>query len=104
MCPRAVLGFVAGLVLAASGAAAEAPPGPAPQTPAAPAQADASGKAVMQRKCFQCHQAGMWSPIRQDRRAWQATLFRMVGRGAMWTEAEIAAMATYLAEIQGPAK
>jgi hypothetical protein len=44
----------------------------------------------------------MWSSLRQDRRGWESTLYRMVGRGALWTEEEIRAMATFLAESRGP--
>ena len=71
--------------------------------PAKPA-AEASGKELLTRKCFQCHQASMWSSLRQDRKEWEGVLYRMVGRGALWTEAEINAMATFLAETRGPAK
>jgi mono/diheme cytochrome c family protein len=69
---------------------AEAPPGAA------------AGKEILQRKCFQCHQASMWSSLRQDRRAWESTLYRMVGRGALWTEDEIRAMADFLGQTRGP--
>jgi cytochrome c5 len=69
-------------------------------SPAATAPA-ASGKEVLQRKCFQCHQATMWSSLRHDQKAWQGVLYRMVGRGALWTEAEINAMAAFLAETRG---
>ena len=60
------------------------------------------GKEIFTRKCFQCHQVGMWSSIRQDRKAWEGVLYRMVGRGALWTEAEINAMADFLAQTRGP--
>ena len=43
----------------------------------------------------------MWTAQRQDRRAWEATLYRMVGRGALWTEDEIQAMADYLGVVYG---
>ena len=46
----------------------------------------------------------MWMPLRQDKRAWESTLYRMVGRGALWTPEEIGAMVDYLAEIRGPDK
>jgi cytochrome c5 len=62
---------------------------------------DAPGKDVLVSKCFQCHGPNMWMPLRQDRRAWEATLYRMVGRGALWTEDEIKAMADYLGAIYG---
>ena len=69
--------------------------------PAKPA-AEASGKEILTRKCFQCHQASMWSSLRQDRKAWESVLYRMVGRGALWTEPEIGAMADFLAQTRGP--
>jgi mono/diheme cytochrome c family protein len=59
------------------------------------------GKEVVLAKCFQCHGPGMWSAQRQDRRAWESTLYRMVGRGALWTEEEIRAMAEYLGTTYG---
>lgn len=57
---------------------------------------DAPGKEMLLDKCFQCHTPGMWTDQRQDRRAWESTLYRMIGRGALWTEDEIRAMADYL--------
>ena len=57
---------------------------------------------IFQRKCFQCHQASMWSSLRQDRKAWEGVLYRMVGRGALWTEDEIRAMADFLGQTRGP--
>jgi hypothetical protein len=57
---------------------------------------DAPGRDVLVTKCFQCHTPRMWQDQRQDRRAWEATLYRMVGRGALWSEEEIKTMAGYL--------
>jgi len=89
-------GLVAGAtVLAASPRAkpeAQVKPAATPDTP---------GKEILQRRCFQCHAASMWTSLRQDRRAWEAVLYRMVGRGALWSEAEIAAMADFLAQTRG---
>jgi len=62
---------------------------------------DAPGKEVLVSKCFQCHSPNMWMDQRQDRRAWQSTLYRMVGRGALWTQDEITQMADYLAATYG---
>ena len=62
----------------------------------------ADGKEILTRKCFQCHQASMWTSLKGDRRAWEGVLYRMVGRGALWTEAEINAMAAFLAQTRGP--
>ena len=58
---------------------------------------DAPGKEVLVAKCFQCHAPTMWQDYRQDRRGWESVLYRMVGRGALWTEDEIKTMADYLA-------
>ena len=63
---------------------------------------DFPGRDVLTRKCMQCHQMSMWTALRQDRRAWDSVMYRMVGRGALWTEDEIGAMAGYLARARGP--
>ena len=70
--------------------------------PAAKPAAD--GKEILTRKCFQCHQVSMFSSLRGDRKAWESVLYRMVGRGALWTEAEVNAMADFLAQTRGPVK
>jgi cytochrome c5 len=62
---------------------------------------DAPGKDVLVSKCFQCHAPTMWMDLHQDRRAWESTLYRMVGRGALWTEDEIRQMADYLGSTYG---
>ena len=70
--------------------------------PAAPVGfPDAPGKEVLVSKCFQCHSPSMWMDQRQDRRAWESTLYRMVGRGALWSEDEIRQMADYLGNVYG---
>ena len=71
----------------------------AQQKPQAPGFPDAPGKEMLLAKCFQCHSAGMWMDHRQDRRGWESVLYRMVGRGALWTEEEIKAMADYLGTV-----
>jgi len=87
--------WIAAIVLWPSVAFAQSPQSPKPE-------AQSPGKEILQRKCFQCHQVGMWSSLRQDRKAWEGVLYRMVGRGALWTEAEINAMADFLAQTRGP--
>ena len=62
---------------------------------------DGPGKDTLLGKCFQCHGPGMWLDHRQDRRGWEGTLYRMIGRGALWTEEEIKAMADYLGAVYG---
>jgi mono/diheme cytochrome c family protein len=61
-----------------------------------------AGQQLFQDKCFQCHGDTMWRDLKQDRRSWEGTLYRMVGRGALWTEDEIGQMADYLAGAYGP--
>jgi len=73
----------------------------AQQKPAPVGFPDAPGKEVLVGKCFQCHAPTMWMDLRQDRRSWEATLYRMVGRGALWTPDEIRQMADYLGTTYG---
>ena len=73
----------------------------AQQKPLAPGFPDAPGKEVLLGKCFQCHTPTMWMDHRQGRRGWESTLYRMVGRGALWTEEDIKAMADYLGAVYG---
>jgi mono/diheme cytochrome c family protein len=77
------------------------PQAPAPSAASATALPDGPGKDLLAAKCFQCHGQTMWNDLRQDRRAWQGVLYRMVGRRALWTEEEINAMADYLARVRG---
>ena len=67
----------------------------------APGFPDGPGKEVLLAKCFQCHAPTMWQDHRQDGRGWKSVLYRMVGRGALWTEDEIRTMAGYLAGAYG---
>ena len=62
---------------------------------------DAPGRDTTLKLCFQCHGDTMWRDHRQDRRGWEGTLYRMVGRGALWTEEEITTMAGYLGAVYG---
>ena len=88
------LALIAGLSLC--GAAA------AQQKPAPVGFPDAPGKEILVSKCFQCHAPTMWMDQRQDRRAWESAIYRMVGRGALWTQDEIRQMADYLGNTYGP--
>ncbi len=71
---------------------------------AAAAQDNNPGRALVLSKCFQCHNDAMFRDQRQDRRAWEATVYRMVGRGGLWTAEEIKLMADYLGTELGPDK
>jgi mono/diheme cytochrome c family protein len=55
-----------------------------------------SGRNMVMSKCFQCHTDAMFRDQSQDKRAWEAAIYRMVGRGGLWTPDEINAMAEYL--------
>ena len=86
-------------LLALLAALSLSPAAPAQQKPQAPGFPDAPGKEVLVSKCFQCHGPNMWADHRQDRRGWESTLYRMVGRGALWSEEEIKTMADYLGAV-----
>ena len=64
--------------------------------------AEHQGLTVIRAKCFQCHTDSMWRDQRQNTRDWEATLYRMVGRGGLWTTEEIKLMAEYLGTDFGP--
>jgi mono/diheme cytochrome c family protein len=85
---RPILAFCAAALLSAPGLAQEGAPHP--------------GRAMVLSKCFQCHTDAMFRDQRQDHRAWEATIYRMVGRGALWTPEEIRLMADYLGSDLGP--
>jgi hypothetical protein len=80
------------LLLAAAQVGAQQPPAPA----------QPKGAELVAAKCAQCHNSAMWQDQRQDARAWEANLYRMVGRGALWTTEEIKLMAEYLGTDFGP--
>jgi mono/diheme cytochrome c family protein len=67
------------------------------------AGAQQPGRIIVLSKCFQCHTDAMFRDQRQDRRAWEATIYRMIGRGALWTPEEIKLMADYLGAEYGAA-
>jgi mono/diheme cytochrome c family protein len=65
-------------------------------------QAKHPGLQLLRDKCFQCHTDSMWRDARQDARWWEGALYRMVGRGGLWTTEEIKLMADYLGTDFGP--
>jgi mono/diheme cytochrome c family protein len=76
---------------------------PAGAQDAAPQSAQHPGRSVVMGKCFQCHTDAMFRDHRQDRRGWEAAIYRMIGRGGLWTQEEIKLMADYLGSDFGPA-
>ena len=85
-----------GLILAAPVGAQETKQ----ETKQEPAQKQ-PGRVIVLSKCFQCHTDAMFRDQRQDRRSWEATIYRMVGRGGLWTPEEIKLMADYLGADYG---
>ena len=80
------------IVLSAAPGVAQAP---------APKSAEQGG-ALLAAKCAQCHTDSMWRDQRQSATAWEATLYRMIGRGALWEPDEVRQMAEYLGADFGP--
>ena len=74
---------------------------PSAQAQESAAGAPNPGRELVAAKCFQCHSDAMFRDGRQDRRAWEATIYRMVGRGGLWTADEIKSMADYLGDALG---
>jgi mono/diheme cytochrome c family protein len=72
------------------------------QETAPPQAAQHPGRNVVMSKCFQCHTDAMFRDHRTDRRGWEAAIYRMVGRGGLWTPDEIKLMADYLVVDFGP--
>jgi mono/diheme cytochrome c family protein len=85
-------------LLLAPARAQEGSPQPGTQQPGA----QHPGRSVVMSKCFQCHTDAMFRDQRQDRRGWEAAIYRMVGRGGLWTADEIKLMADYLGSEFGP--
>ena len=56
------------------------------------------GQQTVAKECFRCHNDGMWKDVRTDHDGWLSVVYRMLGRGGVWTEDQIEAMADYLAE------
>ena len=83
-------GLLAGLIFVAAAAAQQ------------PSDAPNPGRDAVMSKCFQCHTDAMFRDQRQERRAWEATIYRMIGRGGLYTPEEIKLMADYLATDFGP--
>ncbi len=85
---RSALPGLMGWLMFASAATAQAPADP--------------GRDAVMSKCFQCHTDAMFRDQHQDRRGWEATIYRMIGRGGLWTPEEIKLMADYLGTAFGP--
>jgi hypothetical protein len=89
--------FLLACVLATPAAAQQAAPAANAATPPRDPARD-----LTMSKCFQCHTDTMWRDQRLDARGWEATLYRMLARGALWSGEDIKTMAGYLATDFGP--
>jgi mono/diheme cytochrome c family protein len=72
------------------------------QEPGQQQAAQHPGRSVVMSKCFQCHTDAMFRDQRQDRRGWEAAIYRMIGRGGLWSSDEINLRADYLSTDFGP--
>lgn len=97
--PKTVATFLSALTLTLGLAFTLAAPSLA-QDAAKPAASP--GRELTVGKCVQCHSESIWRDQRLDARRWEATLYRMVARGAVWSGDDIKTMATYLATDFGP--
>ena len=100
--PRAT--FIGVLLLMAALASPVLAQNTTPPTTATTASAAPSHPAreLTVSKCFQCHSDNIWRDQRLDARGWEATLYRMLARGAVWTGEDIKTMAAFLATDFGP--
>ncbi len=85
-----------------SAPAASTPSAPAPAAPAQVADADAEGKRIMESNCTTCHgEDSITSGPRRNEAAWDSTIHRMIGHGAVISEAEIVTLKAYLVKNYG---
>ena len=85
---RPLFAFVALVVLSAPAVAQDKPADP--------------GRDLVMQKCAHCHTDSIWRDQRQDARAWEATAYRMMARGSIWTTDEVKTMAAFLGREFGP--
>ena len=86
-----------GSLLAACGGAKEETAVPTTeQEEAAPATLD--GKSLLEERCTRCHDLGGVERAKKTEEEWKATVERMVGKGAMLSQAEQELVIQYLAE------
>jgi mono/diheme cytochrome c family protein len=99
VCGSALLLAILGAAMMSAPAAAQ-DPGTRPA--ATPAAAPNPGRDLVAGKCFQCHTDSMFRDGRMERVGWEASIYRMIGRGGQYTTDEIKQMADYLGTEFGP--
>jgi hypothetical protein len=95
------LGTLLPFAFAAISAFAQTTPTDTPSKPTSTETVNIVG-ALTLSKCFQCHTDTIFRDQRQDVRAWEATLYRMLARGAVWSGEDIKVMAGFMATNYGP--
>src|SRR5215210_5792349 len=90
------------VLLAALVGAVVCVPAAAQETAPRAAAASNPGRDLVAGKCFQCHTDSMFRDGRMERVGWEASIYRMIGRGGQYTTDEIKQMADYLGTEFGP--
>jgi cytochrome c5 len=67
-----------------------------PTQPAGGTDAAPDGATLVQQRCTRCHPSDRIDAARHDRAAWQATVDRMRGKGAVLDASEAATVVQYL--------
>ena len=99
---RAVVPFLAVLLLAAAvpGCAKKEEPKPAPSTPAVAAMGE--GKTLFEQKCSVCHGLDRATARTETKEEWSAIIKEMQGKRADWiTDEEAAKVLDYLTSAYG---
>jgi cytochrome c5 len=82
--------------------ATKVPPTEAPAATEAPATEEVpttlEGKALLEERCTRCHDLGRVERAKKTEEEWKATVERMVGKGAMLSQAEQELVIKYLTE------
>ncbi|MDY0162862.1 hypothetical protein [Desulfobotulus sp.] len=74
--------------------------GPASASPTVDAT-PAEGLAILENRCAVCHGVDKVTRTQKDKRQWERTVNRMMGKGATLTEAEKILLIDYLATHHG---
>jgi cytochrome c5 len=103
---RSFLIALAACLLAMALLVACSPRSSQPSSPAAtalPAETSAlSGAALLEERCSVCHSADRAKQAHKTSDEWDATVTRMIGKGAQLTNAEKKVLVDYLAATYGP--
>jgi len=87
--------LVASLVVACGGPKEETP---VPTQEEKPAPSTLDGETLVEERCTKCHDLGRVERAKKTEEEWQATVERMVGKGAQLNQAEQELVIKYLAE------